>query len=228
MIYSESDPFECPRVSLILKPPILCPQNKAVSILPLYHRQGAWKVNFVIPCLLTLSPFWLFVVFLRCIERWREVSVWLWRIPFRSRGRLVLFLGSGTMLIMQVLVLRLVLFLYFDSWLYHLGLFYFRMLQKIETDIRGLAVGKMCSNIIRNWYLSSCFVCVCRFCRLWAQKLTGLVLPHNVWLVLLVRRSQWTNGQSSFLSWWPMSQTPTAQSTWKSRHWKLLVTFAKI
>lgn len=28
------------------------------------------------------------------------------------------------------------------------------------------------------------------FCRLWAQKLTGLVLPHNVWLVLLVQRSR--------------------------------------
>nr|BAE87763.1 unnamed protein product [Macaca fascicularis] len=28
------------------------------------------------------------------------------------------------------------------------------------------------------------------FCRHWAQKLTGLVLPHSVWLVLLVQRSQ--------------------------------------
>jgi len=147
---------------------------------------------------------------------------------FGNRGWLVSFLGSGAMLMLLLLVLRPASFPAVG--LCYVCLFLLCYIKdSSETDRRCVLVGTMFSIVLR---IDIFCLCVCvpphRFCRLWAQKRTGLVLPRSVWLVLLVQRSQWTSGQNSFLSWWPMSQTPTAQSTWKSRHWKLLVTFAKI
>lgn len=52
-----------------------------------------------------------------------------------------------------------------------------------------------------------------RCCRLWVQRRTDRAPPLSVWLVLRVLRSRSVSGQSSFPSWWPMSQTPAALNT---------------
>ena len=119
-----------------------------------------------------------------------EVRYLALEIPFGSRRSLVSFLGFGAVLIVLLLVLRLAVFP--TGGLYCIYLFLlFCVIENSETDVGGILVGKIYSSSIKIG-IFCLFVCVpaYRFCRLWAQKLTGLVLPRSVWLVLLVQRSQ--------------------------------------